>query len=53
MHGNGFASFPGIDNSRLTPFGRTTRVTFTTPGTYTVYCLLHFPDMTSTITVTA
>ena len=51
-HGNGFASFPGIDGSRLTPFGRTTRVTFPTPGRYTVYCLLHFPDMTSTITVT-
>ena len=51
-HGNGFASFPGIDGSRLTPFGRTTRVTFPTPGRYMVYCLLHFPDMTSTITVT-
>jgi plastocyanin len=52
-HGNGFMSLPIKDNSSLTPaLTSSAQITFTTPGTYVAYCLVHFPDMLSTITVT-
>jgi len=52
-HGNGFMSLPIKDNSKLTPqFTNSNQITFTTPGTYEAYCILHFPDMRTTITVT-
>jgi plastocyanin len=50
MHGNGFFATPltaGI------PIGlpRAATVTFTTPGTYKYFCLIHGPDMGGTIVV--
>jgi plastocyanin len=51
-HGNGFFSTPAVDNSPDTPLLSSAQVTFTNPGTYTVYCLIHFPDMKAEVVVT-
>jgi plastocyanin len=50
-HGNGFLSLAASDASPRTPAGTEQRITFTTPGTWVAYCLLHFPRMTTTVTV--
>jgi len=50
-HGNGFIGTPAIDRSPFTPFRAETRITFTKPGNYTYYCLLHFPDMKARLVV--
>ncbi len=50
-HGNGFVGTPAIDRSPFTPFRAETRITFTKPGNYTYYCLLHFPDMKARLVV--
>jgi plastocyanin len=51
-HGNGFFVTPVVDKAKYTPLPSNSEVTFTTPGTYTYYCGVHFPDMKGTIVVT-
>jgi plastocyanin len=50
-HGNGFFVTPLTSGA---PIGlpRSSRVTFSTPGTYKYFCWIHGPDMGGTITVT-
>jgi len=54
-HGNGFLA-PGLTDDKPgdPPNGlpQTNRITFTKPGTYHYYCLLHGPDMSGDIIVT-
>jgi plastocyanin len=51
MHGNGFYATQVTAGA---PIGlpRSSRVTFSTPGTYKFFCWIHGPDMGGTITVT-
>ena len=50
-HGNGFFATPLTAGA---PIGlpRSSKVTFTKPGTYKYFCWIHGPDMSGTITVT-
>ena len=41
----------GYTNSGLLRKGQVWRLTFTTPGTYSYYCLLHYPQMAGTVVV--
>jgi plastocyanin len=41
----------GYVNSGLLRKGQTWRLTFTTPGTFHYYCLLHYPGMAGTVVV--
>jgi plastocyanin len=51
-NGNGFLSLAATDASpRTQAFGPLRRITFTAPGTYVVHCLLHYPQMRTTVTV--
>jgi plastocyanin len=50
LHGNGFWSSGQLDASSTTPLPNSNAVTFTAPGTYTFYCLLH-PFMKGAVTV--
>jgi plastocyanin len=51
--GTGFLALPATDASPLTKqLVRSHKLTFTAPGTYEALCLLHYPDMKATITVT-
>ena len=52
MHGNGFFTTPLTSGA---PIGlpRSSRVTFSAPGTYKYFCWIHGPDMGGTITVTS
>jgi plastocyanin len=51
--GTGFLALPATDASPLTSaLVRSHKLTFTAPGTYEALCLLHYPDMKATITVT-
>jgi plastocyanin len=49
-HGNGFWNTGVMDASSATPLPSSGSVTFTAPGTYQFYCLIH-PFMHGTITV--
>jgi plastocyanin len=51
-HGNGFFATPIISGSPIPGLGRSSRVTFSTPGTYKYFCWIHGPDMSGTIVVT-
>jgi plastocyanin len=50
LHGNGFWNAGVMDRSGATPLPSSGSVTFSTPGTYTYFCLIH-PFMTGTIKV--
>jgi plastocyanin len=50
-HGNGFISLAATDASPRTSAGPVQQITFTAVGTWMAYCLLHFPRMTTTVTV--
>lgn len=50
-HGNGFWNSGVLDEDSATPLPPANAVTFTTPGTYQVYCLIH-PFMHGTVVVT-
>jgi plastocyanin len=50
-HGNGFLVTPLTAGSKLVPLPKVTPVTFTKPGTYKFFCLIHGPDMSGTIIV--
>jgi plastocyanin len=41
LHGNGFWNSGIMDASSVTPLPNNNSVTFTAPGTYTFYCLIH------------
>lgn len=51
LHGNGFWNTGVLDTSNATPLPASGRVTFSGPGTYNYYCLIH-PFMHGIITVT-
>jgi plastocyanin len=44
-HGNGFVGSRALDRAAGTPLPRVARITFTEAGTYTYYCMIHFPFM--------
>ena len=50
LHGNGFWNSGVMDTSSATPLPNSNSVTFTAPGTYTYYCMIH-PFMKGTIVV--
>ena len=50
-HGNGFWNSGVMDTAKGGPLPASGKVTFSTPGTYHYYCLIH-PNMHGTITVT-
>jgi plastocyanin len=50
LHGIGFWNSGALDRVSATPLPPASQVTFTTPGTYTYYCLIH-PFMKGTVTV--
>lgn len=51
-HGNGFFATPIAAGAPIPGLARSSRVTFSTPGTYKYFCWLHGPDMGGTIVVT-
>jgi plastocyanin len=52
LHGNGFWSSGGLDNSKNSPAPNLGSVKFGAAGTYTFVCLIH-PFMKATVTATA
>jgi plastocyanin len=50
LHGNGFWNSGVLDTSSATPLPPSNSVTFTAPGTYNFYCLIH-TNMKGTIVV--
>ena len=50
-HGNGFWNSGALDAISASPLPNASAVTFSAPGTYTFYCLIH-PFMHGTVTVT-
>ncbi len=50
-HGNGFLNSGLLDNLPASPLPNTTRITFTTPGTFRYECVVH-EGMEGTVTVT-
>jgi plastocyanin len=50
LHGNGFWNSGVLDHSSATPLPESGTVTFTTPGTYNFYCLIH-TNMKGTVVV--
>ncbi len=51
-HGNGFFATPVAAGAPIPGLPRSSRVKFTTPGTYKYFCWIHGPDMGGTIVVT-
>jgi plastocyanin len=51
-HGNGYVNTGVLDTDKRTSLPSAQQVTFTTPGTYTYYCVVHGGEMTGTVTVT-
>jgi plastocyanin len=51
-HGNGFFATPVAAGTAIPGLARSSRVTFSTPGTYKYFCWIHGPDMGGTIVVT-
>jgi plastocyanin len=51
-HGNGFLVTPLTAGAKPVPLPKAAAVTFTKPGTYKYFCLIHGPDMSGTIVVT-
>ena len=51
-HGNGYVNTGILDADPATPMPRAENVTFTKPGTYKYYCIVHGADMEGEITVT-
>jgi plastocyanin len=50
LHGNGFWNSGVMDNSSASPLPNSNSVTFTAPGTYNFYCMVH-PFMHGTVVV--
>lgn len=51
-HGNGFMATPLIDALPASPLPDRVDVTFTKPGSFHFFCLLHGPDMAGDVVVT-
>ena len=51
-HGNGFFATPISSGTPIPGLTRSSKVTFSTPGTYKYFCWIHGPDMNGTIVVT-
>ena len=49
-HGNGFWNSGALDNVKASPQPTSNSVTFTAPGTYEFYCMVH-PQMHGTVVV--
>jgi plastocyanin len=52
-HGNGFVNTGMLDDVASTPLPKSNTVTFTKPGTYQYYCIVHGAEMKGTVTVTS
>ena len=50
-HGNGSLATPLTDDSRFIPLPRSRSVTFTAPGKFHYFCLIHGPDMSGDVIV--
>jgi plastocyanin len=50
-HGNGFVNTGLLDDDKATPMPKSTTVSFSKPGTYQYYCIVHGAEMKGTITV--
>ena len=50
-HGNGYINTGVLDTDAATPLPARNAITFTKPGTYTYYCVVHGGEMKGTITV--
>jgi plastocyanin len=51
-HGNGFLATFVIDDEPASPPPESVQITFTKPGTYHYFCMVHGPDMAGDIVVT-
>jgi plastocyanin len=51
-HGNGYINTGILDVDRATPMPKRATITFTKPGTYAYYCIVHGAEMKGKITVT-
>jgi plastocyanin len=52
-HGNGFVNTGLLDDVAASPVPKSQTVTFTKPGTYQYYCIVHGAEMKGTVTVTS
>ena len=52
VHGNGFVNTGMIDDDKSTPLPKSAVVSFSKPGTYDYYCIVHGAEMKGKITVT-
>jgi len=51
-HGNGFVNTGLLDDVKGTPLPKSATVSFSKPGTYQYYCIVHGAEMKGSITVT-
>jgi plastocyanin len=51
-HGNGYVNTGLLDDVKSTPLPKSATVSFSKPGTYQYYCIVHGAEMKGTITVT-
>jgi plastocyanin len=52
-HGNGFVNTGMLDDVKSSPLPKSNTVTFSKPGTYQYYCIVHGAEMKGSITVTS
>jgi plastocyanin len=52
QHGNGFVNTGLLDTVKSTPLPKSATVSFSKPGTYQYYCIVHGAEMKGSITVT-
>jgi plastocyanin len=51
-HGNGYVNTGLLDDDKATPMPKSSAVSFSKPGTYQYYCIVHGAEMKGSITVT-
>jgi plastocyanin len=51
-HGNGYVNTGLLDDVKASPLPKSNAVTFTKPGTYQYYCIVHGAEMKGSVTVT-
>jgi plastocyanin len=51
-HGNGFVNTGLLDDDKATPLPKSNTVSFSKPGTYEYYCIVHGAEMKGSVTVT-
>jgi plastocyanin len=52
QHGNGYVNTGMLDDVKSTPLPKSATVSFSKPGTYQYYCIVHGAEMKGSITVT-